>query len=145
MPNCKNCGSRISKFEKDMCPVCGTVNPLKNVTSDTVEITSEISLSNENLNFKPKERIVTFFLFFFLGIFGVPLFYLNEIKKGFIWSIINITLIVGLGFLFSLPLKFGYLLGFLIPVIIFYVINSCIGAYYLIKSDIKDGNGDFLK
>ena len=23
MPYCRNCGARITKFEKDICPVCG--------------------------------------------------------------------------------------------------------------------------
>ena len=29
MPYCKNCGARITKFEKDICPVCGQKKPLE--------------------------------------------------------------------------------------------------------------------
>ena len=43
MPNCRNCGSRLSKFDKDICPVCGFKHPLDGVSSETQEVTSEIS------------------------------------------------------------------------------------------------------
>ena len=46
MPTCRECHSRISKFDKDICPVCGAKNPLDGVTSDTIEITHEIDISN---------------------------------------------------------------------------------------------------
>ena len=39
MPNCRNCGARITKFDKDICPVCGTKNPLQGVGSETMEVT----------------------------------------------------------------------------------------------------------
>ena len=47
MPVCRHCGTRITKFDTDRCPVCGELNPLEGVTSDTVEITTEIDLSDE--------------------------------------------------------------------------------------------------
>lgn len=145
MPNCKSCGSRLSKFDKDICPICGCVNPLKNVTSETIEITSEISLSSEAFNYKAKERFIAFILFFLCGFLGIGYFYLAMPKKGFIWLGINVAFILGLGFLLSLPLKFGYLLGFVVTIIIVILINTIIGLYYLLKKDIKDGRGEFLK
>ena len=45
MPNCRNCGARLSKFDTDLCPVCGIKNPLQGTSSETVEITSQIDLS----------------------------------------------------------------------------------------------------
>ena len=47
MPYCKNCGSRITKFDNDICPICGAKNPLEGVTSDTVEITSELDIHDK--------------------------------------------------------------------------------------------------
>ena len=45
MPNCRNCGARLSKFDTDLCPVCGIKNPLEGISSETVEITSQIDLA----------------------------------------------------------------------------------------------------
>ena len=43
MPICRNCNSRISKFDKDRCPVCGTITLEQEVISNTIhcEATSE--------------------------------------------------------------------------------------------------------
>ena len=51
MPKCRNCGTRLTKFDIDICPVCGTKDPLKGVSSDTLEVTSEISL-DADISFK---------------------------------------------------------------------------------------------
>ena len=48
MPSCRNCGARLSKFDSDICPVCGTKRPLEGVSSETVEITSQVDLSGFN-------------------------------------------------------------------------------------------------
>ena len=41
MPNCRNCGARITKFDKDICPVCGQKNPLMGVdVVKSVEVTN---------------------------------------------------------------------------------------------------------
>ena len=45
MPSCRNCGARLSKFDKDICPVCGAKNPLEGVSSETIDITSQIDIS----------------------------------------------------------------------------------------------------
>jgi RNA polymerase subunit RPABC4/transcription elongation factor Spt4 len=145
MPNCKNCGSRISKFDKDICPVCGFVHPLNNVKSETVEITSEISISSDALKYKSKSKLTTFILFFLVGFLGVGYFYLSYKKRGLIWLIINVLFILGLSILLAYPLNFGLIYGILIPFIISYLVNTGIGIYYLAKNDVKDGRGDFLR
>ena len=82
MPICRNCNSRISKFDKDRCPVCGTISPLKGVTSETVEVTSEIDLTSGEYNFKPKDRNIVMLLFTLIGFTGAGFFYLKKNKFG---------------------------------------------------------------
>lgn len=146
MPNCRNCGTRLTKFDKDICPVCGETLPLKGVKSETVEITSEIDLSNpEFSNYSPKRRNIVFILFVLLGFTGAPFYYLRKAKVGIIWALINVVLCVGLIFLFSLALGLGFIFGTIIPVIILLLINIIPGIFYLIKNDIKDGHGEFIR
>ena len=77
MPTCRNCGARLSKFDKDICPVCGTPDPLKGVTSETVEITSQVDLSQDPQSPKLKIRSTSFYdderFFVLLGIRLNPL------------------------------------------------------------------------
>ena len=49
MPICRNCGARIEKFNKDICPICGEKKPLEGVNSETVEITGQIDPNNKVL------------------------------------------------------------------------------------------------
>ena len=145
MPNCKRCGSRISKFDKDICPVCGFEHPLNDVKSNTIEITSEISISKESINYKYKTRLTTFILFFLCGFLGVGYFYLSYKKRGIIWCILNLLIITGIILLLYFACNLELVLAILIPIIAAYLINAAIGLFYLLKSDIKDGNGDFLR
>lgn len=145
MPRCKNCGARITKFNKDMCPVCGERAPLRGVESDTVEITSEIDLKNNDFKFKPKERSITSILFFTLGWTGAGFFYLLKNKAALIWLAINIVLIGLLFLLFYFPLNLGVVWSIIIPFIVSYIINIGVGIYYLLKQDIKDGRGEFIR
>ena len=86
MPYCRNCGARITKFEKDICPVCGTRNPLDGANSDTVEITSQLDLgqkANRKI-YKAHFRLNTFIWFIFLGWTGAGFFYLNFLSGYFV-------------------------------------------------------------
>lgn len=145
MPVCRNCGGRISRFDKDRCPICGTVAPLKGVVSETVEVTSEIDLNSKEFNFKPKERGIVMLLFTLLGFSGAGFFYLKKNKLGLIWLLSNIILISILALLFIFLVKLDYVWGIIIPVIISYIINIGVGIYYLVKPDIKDGRGEFIR
>ena len=63
MPNCRNCGTRLTKFEKDLCPICGCKNPLEGVSSETIEITSQIGgISEELKDYHQKSRSICFLL-----------------------------------------------------------------------------------
>lgn len=145
MPVCKNCGARITKFNNDYCPVCGEKQPLKGVTSDTVEITSQINLSSNEFNFAPKERSITSILFFLLGFTGAGFFYLVKNKLGLIWLFSNLLAIALLFLLFYFPVNLGLMWSIIIPFIISYIVNIGVGIYYLIKDNIKDGRGVFIK
>ena len=146
MPVCRNCGARISKFDKDMCPVCGFKNPLDGVSSETIEITSEIKVGNaEFKEYKQTKRVVLFLMFALIGIFGSGFFYAKYKKYGLIWLIANLVFIGGLGsilaFLTPLPILWGYL----IPLFAAYGLNIGFGVFFLIKPSIKDGNGEFIR
>lgn len=147
MPYCRNCRARITKFEKDICPVCGTRNPLDGANSDTVEITSQLDLgqkANRKI-YKAHFRLNTFIWFIFLGWTGAGFFYLNFKKRGLIWLLCNLVVLGGLIALFALALTGAKnWLSYAAPVSIMYLVNIGIGIYYICKKDIKDGNGEFI-
>ena len=145
MPVCKNCGARISKFDKDMCPVCGTKAPLEGVTSETIEITSEIKIGNPQFkDYKETRRGICCLMFSLFGIFGAGFFYAKFKKFGLIWLAINVIFIAGMGSLLAFLTKAGLIWGYLIPVFIAYAINIGLGLFFLAKHDMKDGNGEFI-
>ena len=145
MPVCRNCGSRISKFDNDICPVCGEKNPLKGVTSETVEITTEIDMQDKSFNYKPTKRSIACLFFCLLGVFGAGFYYIKRVKFGLIWLAINLALIGGLGTILAFVVNIGPLLGYLLPTAACYLANIVIGVYQLAKPNLKDGNGEFMR
>lgn len=148
MPYCKNCGSRITKFEKDICPVCGTKQPLEGVTSDTVEITTELdvhSKDSKSLSYRAHFRITAFVLFAFLGWTGAGFFYLAFKKRGLIWLAINLAVIGAFVALFVLTVGYTNWICYVAPFAVVYLVNMGLSIYYLVKNDIKDGNGEFIR
>ena len=145
MPNCKNCGARISKFDADICPVCGTPKPLQGVSSETIEITSQIDLNN----FKEGQNIVRrrktlLLLFILVGFIGIPFFYLKKKKMALLWLIINLVVLGGLFALFFFALKFHVALAIIIPLLVVYIANAMTGVIYNFIPDLKDGEGEFV-
>ena len=148
MPYCRNCGARITKFEKDICPVCGTRNPLDGASSDTVEITSKLDVHAKDVKkeYKVHFRLNTFVWFIFLGWTGAGYFYLNYKKLGAIWLASNLFLLLGLGALFVfVVLSPTNWLAYAAAVSVIYLINIGVGIYFLCKKDLKDGNGEFIR
>lgn len=145
MPICKNCHARITKFDKDICPVCGAKNPLDGVTSDTIEITHEIDANNPEFKHSiPRTKKKTLLLFCLLGWTAIGFAYLRH--KAWViatWIAINIAIIGGVGALFMLltPVS-GF--GFLISAAISYLINSLIGLYFKFVPNRKDGQGELI-
>ena len=145
MPNCRNCGARLSKFDKDICPVCGTKNPLEGVTSETIEITSQIDLNGFNEGQKVVRRKKTLLILFLsCGFLGIPFFYLKRQKFGFIWLAINLVIYFAAFSLFLFLLKFHPVFAIIIPFILLYLINTVTGFIYNYQNDLKDGEGEFV-
>ena len=145
MPNCRNCGARISKFDKDICPVCGTKNPLEGVSSETVEITSQIDLNNFVEGQKVVRRRKTLLvLFLSCGFTAAPFFYLKKKKFAIFWLIINLLVMGGLFFLLSMMKGVPLAVAIIVPIVLSYVVNSIMGAIYYFLPDLKDGEGEFV-
>ena len=144
MPNCKNCHSRISKFDKDFCPICGVEHPLDGATYDTIDITKEISLSEELKNVKIKKRLACILLSFFLGFLGIPFFYLNYKKVGFIVAGSSLGLF-GLLLLVIILASHSWLWAILAPALVMLVINIVIGIYFILRQNLKTYNGELVK
>lgn len=145
MPNCKNCGARISKFDADICPVCGTAKPLEGVSSETVEITSQIDLNNFKDGQKVvcrRQKLLLFFIAF--GFTGLPFYYLKRKKFAILWLIINLALLAASFSLILFVIKLHIALAIILPILLVYIINSVIGLIYNYLPDLKDGEGEFV-
>lgn len=145
MPNCRNCGARLSKFDTDLCPVCGIKNPLEGISSETVEITSQIDLSDMKEGQRVVRRRKTLALLFYtLGFTGAPFFYIKKAVLGLIWLLCNLVVIGGLFALFYAAIKAHIAVAIVVPVLIAYVINIVIGVVYNFLPNIRDGEGEFI-
>lgn len=145
MPSCRYCGSRITKFDKDICPVCGTKNPLQGVSSETVEITTQIDVAKFQEGQKVVRRRKTMLLLFLLiGFLGIPFFYLKEKKKAIIHLIINLVAIGGLFALCFFLLHWPPVAAILAPIGLAYLANIIVGLIYYFLPDLKDGEGEFV-
>ncbi|MCQ2815528.1 MAG: hypothetical protein MJ227_04630 [Bacilli bacterium] len=146
MPNCKNCHARITKFDTDICPVCGCKNPLEGVTSETVEITSQLDANNPKFKlYRPRLKYVTFMFFVFIGFTGAGFFYMYKKKMGLIWLVANLVFIAAVGSLFAFLSPLGILWSYLIMLFITYAVNIIVGCVYIARHNIKDGHGEFMK
>ena len=102
MPKCKNCNSRIDRFNKDRCPICGVTFPFEGMNSDTVEITTNIDVDSVDQDYyRPCRKRELFLFFALLGIFGAPYFYLKKAKEGLIQLISNAVIIGLMSFLLA--------------------------------------------
>ena len=146
MPTCRNCGARISKTnDRDICPVCGTKNPLQGVSSDTMEVTSQIDLNNFVEGQKVVRRRKTLLILFLaLGFTGAPFFYLKKKGNGIVWLILNLVILGGLFALFYFLLHLHLALTIILPILVVYSISGVIGAIYNFLPDLKDGEGEFV-
>ena len=145
MPSCRNCGARLSKFDSDICPVCGTKKPLEGVSSETVEITSQVDLSGFNDGQKVvRRRKQMLLLSLLIGFTGAMFFYIKKGVLGFVWLLVNIVFIAGLLLVLFLAAKLNLVISILIPVLSAYSINIVVGLVYFFKQNLKDGEGEFV-
>lgn len=143
MPICKNCNSRISNFDKDICPVCGYQKPLSGVTSETIEITTKIDLGDKRFEFRQVKKKLVLLFFILLGFTGAGFFYMKHKKFGFIYLAANL-IFIGLGGLLISLLPNMMPFGFLITLGASYVINVVLGLILYFKKGLKDGEGEFI-
>ena len=145
MPKCKNCGSEISRLDKDICPFCGARKPLEGLDDSTQDMTKALETLQElGVEPKSKSKIISAVLAFVLGIFGAHCYYLGKYKIGLIILGISIATIGGIGSILFF-LVFHNVLGYLIPFFLMEGIMIGVGLSYLLRHDITDANGEFLK
>ena len=145
MPNCRNCGARLNKFDTDICPVCGAKDPLQGVSSETVEVTSQIDLSQMSEGQKVvrrRKRLLIYFLSF--GFTGLPFFYIKKQLFGLIWLLANLVFIGGLFALLFFAAKAHLAVAIIVPILSVYAINIVTGVIYNFLPDLRDGEGEFI-
>ena len=145
MPSCRNCGARLSKFDNDICPVCGTKKPLEGVSSETIEITSQVDLSDFKAGQKVvRRRKMMLILSLLVGWTGAMFFYLKNMKVAILWLLLN------LGFIASVSLLLFSLVGLHIALALVigfagaYLVNIINGLIFFYRKDLKDGEGEFV-
>src|SRR5574344_155282 len=149
MPKCKYCGSNITKFDKDICPICGAKNPFGGDDSQTVDITETIDTINQKddkkIDCKQKSRLIRGFLCMFLGIFGIDDLYLGIKKRFLIRLCVSAVCYVALVAIFYFVFKDNIALMLLLPFLIIFAIYFVIGIILLFIKNQKDSNGVFLR
>ena len=145
MPICKNCGSRITKFDKDMCPICGERNPFDTESDQTQDITGVIGKLGNDLNLsKMRKRKTMIALAFSLGFAGAPLFYIGYIKNALVWVLINLILGVA-SVLIPVLNKQPLWIGFVILAGVLVISNIILGTLLTVKHNFKDSYGELIK
>ena len=144
MPSCRNCGARLSKFDSDICPVCGTKKPLEGVSTETIDITSQVDMSGFTAGQKVVRRRKTLLLYFLLvGFTGAGFFYLKQKRNALLWLLGNLVVIGGLfAFFFALGLHIA--LAIILPIVTVYVLNAGVAFLYYYLPNLKDGEGEFV-
>lgn len=146
MPICKNCHRTISKFDKDICPYCGTSNPIED-NYQTKDVTSFIKATNsEGKLYKSKSKKVTGLLCALVGYFGIHNFYLGFTKKAVLELLVSLAIIGGIGcLLFFLVPALNNALAFLIPFAVLWVAYIVISIHYFTNDSLEDSHGVFLR
>ena len=144
MPICKNCKKRIERFNKDRCPICGVENPFEGVSSDTVEITTNIDVDSVGVDYNPRKKKKMLLFFCLIGITGIPFFYLHRKLLGFL------QIFCSLAIAFSIAPALAYctsIYSFACGAIglgATYIVNIIIGLIMYSTPNLKDGDGEFV-
>ncbi len=145
MLNCKNCGEKLTKFNKEICPYCGCKNPLSESVAET-DTTKAVSFVNEeDVKVKNKSFKTFILLTYFLGIFGIEYIYLNK-KKDFCFALGgNLLIYICLFFIIYACSKEIWIL-ILLPILFLYILNILYALFLTFnKAKINDKNGVSLK
>jgi len=146
MPKCRNCHREITNFDKDICPYCGTPNPIEDgyKTQDMTQFVDPIT-SDYKL-YKSKSKKTMGLLMVFLGAFGVPYFYVGKMKNGIISLLITLILVGGGGsILFLLVPGLHNVLAYLMPLAVMMIVFALFSLRIFHSDSLKDGNGEFLR
>ena len=145
MPTCRNCGARLSKFDSDICPVCGTKDPLQGVSSETVEITSQVELSNFVAGQKVvRHRKTMLILFLVCGFTGLGYFYIKKKRDGILDIALTLLLLSSGFILLHLVAGLNIPLSIILPVVTIYLFNIAVGLILFFTPNLKDGEGEFV-
>lgn len=145
MPYCKFCHHEISKFDRDVCPFCGGLNPIDSEYK-TMDVTRQIGKIKDDVELYQSKSHLTFSLFaMFLGMFGVHNFYIKKAKKGIVNLVTSILFEISLGLILFFSGALKNALAFLIPFFALFLFYIILGLVYLKKDSLKDGEGEFLR
>ena len=144
MPVCRNCKKRIERFNKDRCPICGIEHPFEGVSSDTVEITTNIDVDSVGVDYNPRKKKKMLLFFCLVGLTGIPFFYLHKKLLGFLQIVWSLLIISGVAVLlwFFTPL-INYFCG-LCGLGAAYLVNILLGLILYKTPNLKDGDGEFV-
>ena len=150
MKKCKRCGALLEE-NVTICLHCGIENPVqpeKKKTAYDLTIAFDPMAQGSSL-YRVKSRKKLLVFSFLLAFLGVPYFYIEKAKKG--WISLSIFFILG-GLssliLSSITSKNGnYSIWMtLIPLLsIIVLMNVIIGVYMVMHPSLKDGRGEYLR
>ena len=145
MLKCKNCGEKLTKFNKEICPYCGCQNPLSESVAET-DTTRAVSYVNEGeIKINQKSFKIFLLLTYFLGIFGIEYVYINKIKEFIFTLIANLAIYICVFFI-CFASKMDVWAIILVPFIVLYVLSIGYGLFLTFKKAVvKDNNGVSLK
>lgn len=145
MPKCKYCGAQISKFDKDICPLCGERKPLEGIMDETVDFTNVMdAVSGEEHEVTYKNRIVAGVLAIIFGFLGIHNFYVCKIKLALINLLESAVAIGGIGSALYFLTGLG-VWGYLIPYFLVLAYDVWVGVTYFTRNDLKDGRGEIMR
>ena len=145
MLKCKNCGEKLTKFNKEICPYCGCQKPLSESIAETDTTKAVSYVKEEEIKINQKSFKTFLLLTYFLGLFGVEYVYLNKIKEFIFTLIANLAIYICVFFI-CFACKMDVWAIILIPFIILYILSIGYGLFLTSKKAVvKDNNGVPLK
>ncbi|MCR5333021.1 MAG: TM2 domain-containing protein [Bacilli bacterium] len=147
MPKCKNCNAELSRLDKDICPFCGTLKPFDGQENyETEDVTKAFDPIKDDLeDIKYKSKVVCAILAMTLGVFGAHFFYLGKKKLGLIMIAITAVFVASIGCALFFTGALHNVFAFLIPYFALEAAMIASGVITLLRSDIVDARGEFLK
>ena len=145
MPVCRNCNKRIDRFNKDRCPICGIEHPFEGVSSDTVEITTNIDVDSVGVDYNPRKKKKMLLFFCLIGLTGIPFFYLHKKTFGIFQIVWSVLIIAGVSLLLWWFTPIYSALCGVIALAATYLVNCLIGLIMYKTPNLKDGDGEFVQ